>query len=236
MKKMKTALVTGGNKGIGLEIARTLHDGGYTVYVVARDFSQFSLKADTIIPKVFDLEKVSDILTFVKSLKPIDVLVNNAGYMNALDITEYTLEEQERIFRVNLEAPIEFIRAVLPKMKEQEFGRIINIASVAGQTGHPDVWYGVTKAGLINATISLSHVLNGTGITINAVLPGPVDTSMMKYFSEERKNFLRKYVNVTGTYLDPKAVAEVVKWFAQERQSYLSGTCLEVNNCVSWFQ
>ena len=233
---MKTVLVTGGAKGIGFEIVRLLSKGEYMIYVIDRDFANFSMQAPNIKCIEFDISRVADISALVQPLEPIDILVNNVGYMNALNISEYTIEDQEKIFKVNLEAPIEFIKAVVINMKANKFGRIINIASVAGQIGHPDVWYGATKAGLINATISLSHILKGTGITINAVSPGPVATQMIKHFSENRKNFLREYVNVTGEYLDPKHIADCVSWFAQEKQSYLNGICLEVNDGVTWFK
>lgn len=231
---MKTVLISGGNKGIGLTITNTLKDKGYTIYCLGRDFKDFTIKQKNVKTIIFDLERVDEISKLVLSLGNIDILINNAGYMYAQNIDQYTIEEQEKIFRVNLEAPIELIKAVLPSMQKQQFGRIVNIASLAGCIGHPDVWYGITKAGLINATISLSHIIKGNGITINAILPGPIATKMVKNFSEERKNFLRKYVNITGQYLPPQSIVECVEWFIDDNHIYLNGNCLEISDGVTW--
>jgi 3-oxoacyl-[acyl-carrier protein] reductase len=100
------------------------------------------------------------------------VLVNNAGIQAALPIDRYTDEARTRMLRVNLEAPVELIRAASKGMAERGSGRIVNVASVAAFMAHTDLWYGVTKAGVVSFTRSFASYLGPQGIQVNAVAPG----------------------------------------------------------------
>jgi len=142
---LKTALVTGAGRGIGLATAKALSAAGLRVIGLDLGFPQGSNGV------TYDLEDLEGIPALVESLGAIDVLVNNAGVQTAVSIERYTEEARRRILRVNLEAPVELIRALSKQMIERKSGRIVNVASVAAFTAHTDLWYGVTKAGVVRA-------------------------------------------------------------------------------------
>ena len=114
--------------------------------------------------------------------------------MNSLPYDNYPEEKMNKIMDINLYAPIEFIKQVSKSMIEAGTGRIVNTASIAGQIGHPDIWYGISKAGIINATKSFAKLLGSKGIVINAVAPGPVETDMMNVIPEQRKKDIKSSV------------------------------------------
>ncbi|HYT48612.1 MAG TPA: SDR family oxidoreductase, partial [Burkholderiales bacterium] len=165
---MKTALVTGAARGIGRAAAEALEKSGFRV-----------LRLDVQGEISYDLTNLAGIPKLVDSLGEIHVLVNNAGVQNAVGIDRYTDAQRERILRINLEAPVELIRSVSKQMVARGSGRIINLASVAAYTAHTDLWYGVTKAGVVSYTRSFASYLGPHGIQVNAVAPGPIDTELL---------------------------------------------------------
>lgn len=230
MQVTKTALVTGGNKGIGLEVTRQLVQLGYRVFVVARSFDRCELlSSKNVINKTFDLTKIERIPELVSELGEIDVLINNAGVMHSLPFDNYPQEKLNEILKLNIEAPVALIREISKTMIAKGSGRIVNNASIAGEIGHPDIWYGITKAGLINATKSFAKILGAKGIVINAVAPGPVETDMLSVIPEERKNAIKSTV-YSGRFAKPDEVAKAIVWLATECPEYINGTCLDINN------
>lgn len=227
---LKTVLITGGNKGIGLETTKLFHQLGYKVFVVARDFSDGSLQpADTIIKKCFDLTEIDRIPQLISELGHIDVLINNAGVMHSIPYDNYPQEKIVQMIKLNIEAPVALMREVSKSMINNGSGRIVNNTSLAGEVGHPDVWYGITKAGLINATKSFAKILGPKGVVINAVAPGPVETDMLHLIQEDRKKAILNAV-YTGRFARPEEVAKAIVWLATECPEYINGTCLDINN------
>ena len=165
---MKSALVTGAGRGIGRAAAEALQHAGLRVVSLDRQFPDKALKDQV----VYDLEDLAGIPKLVASLGEIDVLVNNAGVQTAVSIDRYTDEARRRMLRINLEAPVELIRAVSKQMIERRAGRIVNVASIAAYSAHTDLWYGVTKAGVVSFTRSFASYLGPHGIQVNAVAPG----------------------------------------------------------------
>lgn len=226
----KTAVVTGGNKGIGLETTRMLLDKGFDVCVVARDFSGFPLASHKGVRTVaFDLSRIEDIPALVAGIGHIDVLMNNAGIMYALPYTDYPREKSDMLVRVNLEAPVALMREASASMVRGGGGRIVNNASVAAHTGHPDVWYGITKAGLVNATKSFAKLLGSKGVVVNAVAAGPVETDMLHTIPEERRKAILQAVH-TGRFAHADEVAATMVWLATDCPEYINGTCIDINN------
>ncbi|MDA3924202.1 MAG: SDR family NAD(P)-dependent oxidoreductase [Kiritimatiellae bacterium] len=226
----KTVLVTGGNKGIGLEVTRKFLAMNYTVIVVARSFEGCDLpESDNLVKKSFDLTDVEKIPELIAELGAIDILINNAGVMHSLPFDQYPAEKKNNILKLNIEAPVALIREVSKYMVGQGSGRIVNNASIAGHIGHPDVWYGITKAGLINATKSFAKLLGPQGIVINAVAPGPVETDMLAVIPEARKAAIKKIV-FTGRFAKPEEVAKAIVWLATESPAYINGTCTDIND------
>ncbi|HVZ11466.1 MAG TPA: SDR family oxidoreductase [Patescibacteria group bacterium] len=230
---MKRVLVTGGTSGIGLAITKLFVSNGFDVIVLARDFSTFpkSLKQKTK-QVVFDLSKVSEIPSLAQGIGDIDILINNAGATNSLPYDKYPKDQKDMIIKINLEAPVALITEFSKGMMRRGTGRIVSVASVAGQTGSSDIWYGITKAGVINFTKSFARILGERGIIINCVAPGMVEgTNMFDAISSERKqNHLKRVL--THDFIKTKSVAETVYWLATESPVYINGTCLDINNGI----
>ncbi len=226
----KTVLVTGGNKGIGLEVTRKFLALDYQVIAVARSFAGCELAdASNLIKKSFDLTAVEQIPELIAELGEIDTLINNAGVMYSLPFDHYPAEKMDYMLRLNIEAPVALIREVAPSMIRKGAGRIVNNASIAGHIGHPDIWYGITKAGLINATKSFAKLLGPQGIVINAVAPGPVETDMLAVIPEARKAAVKQMI-FTGRFARAEEVAAAIVWLATDSPVYINGTCVDIND------
>ena len=228
MKKNRTVLITGGNKGIGLAVTTNFLEAGYSVIVIAREFKNF-IYNDKVKTIPFDLTAVSEIPSMIATLPSVDILINNAGIMHALPYNNYPQEKSDEIIKLNIEAPVALIREISTSMIANGFGRIVNNASIAGQIGHPDIWYGITKAGMINMTKSFAKVLGPDGIVINAVAPGPAETEMLEVIPEQRKKDIKKSV-YTGRFAYAEEVADTIFWLATDSPEYINGTCIDINN------
>ena len=215
---MKTALVTGAGRGIGRAAADALQKAGLKV-----------LRLDVEGEIAFDLTNLAGIPRLVDGLGEIDVLVNNAGVQNAVPIDKYTDELRARIIRVNLEAPVELIRAVSKQMIARKAGRIVNMASIAAYTPHTDLWYGVTKAGVVSFTRSFANYLGPHGIQVNAVAPGPIDTPLLDKAQPEPVDELMKKV-YTRRKGRPDEVAEAVRWLALDAPAIINGAVIDVTD------
>jgi 3-oxoacyl-[acyl-carrier protein] reductase len=225
----KTVLITGGNKGIGLEVTRLFLNLNYKIIIIARDFNNFEFKDNNKIKQIeFDLSRVDEISTLISSLKSIDILINNAGVMYSLPYNQYPNDKKESILKLNIEAPIKLIEEVSENMIKKGTGRIVNNASIAGQIGHPDIWYGITKAGLINATKSFSKSFNGK-IIINAVASSPVETDMLNIIPKPRQEAFLKTV-IAKRFAKAEEIAKTIVWLAIDSPEYINGTCIDINN------
>lgn len=226
----KTVLITGGNKGIGLETTRLFLKNNYKVIIVARDFKNFEFNDNNNVKKVeYDISNIENIAALVNKIGHVDILINNAGIMNSIPYDNYPLERMNKIMDINLYAPIEFIKEVSKSMVLSGSGRIVNTASVAGQIGHPDIWYGVSKAGIINATKSFAKLLGPKGIIVNAVAPGPVETDMLSVIPEQRKKDIKNSV-FTDRFAKAEEVAKTIYWLSTDCPEYINGTCIDINN------
>jgi NAD(P)-dependent dehydrogenase (short-subunit alcohol dehydrogenase family) len=215
---LKTALVTGAARGIGRAAADALEKAGLKV-----------LRLDVQGEVPYDLTNLGGIAKLVDSLGEIHVLVNNAGVQNAVAIDQYTDEQRQRIIRVNLEAPVELIRAVSKQMIARKAGRVVNMASIAAYTPHTDLWYGVTKAGVLSFTRSFAQFLGPHGIQVNAVAPGPIDTPLLDKAQPERVDELMKKV-YTRRKGRPDEVAEAVRWLALDAPAIINGAVIDVTD------
>jgi 3-oxoacyl-[acyl-carrier protein] reductase len=222
---VKTALVTGAGRGIGLATARLFAEKGLAVVGVDKHFpAKESFKS-----VVYDLQDLAGIPQLVGSLGEIDVLVNNAGVLYCPPHDGFTEAQVQEILVVNLRAPVALIEALAPQMKSRKSGRIVNVGSVAAFTGHPDLWYGATKAALLNITKSYAGYLGRDGILVNAVAPGPTLTPMYDQLPQSRKDAVTRSV-YSGRACMPEEVAQAIVWLGTSSPSYLSGTTLDVNN------
>jgi 3-oxoacyl-[acyl-carrier protein] reductase len=228
MNPPKRVLVTGANKGIGRSVADLFLQKGYEVFSLSRTGSNHKMQMEKEI--VFDLRQ-TNLRPVYESTGNIDILVNNAGIMHPATLETYTREQQEEILAVNLIAPLELSRLYLSGMVAQGGGRIINVASIAGHLGHPDIWYGITKAGMINMTKSIARSHGGKGIFVAAVAPGPVYTDMFDMIPQKRKDAMMM-LKFSPKFTYPADVAKLILWLATEAPAHMSGGCFDINDGI----
>jgi len=121
------------------------------------------------------------------------------------------------------------IECISVQMKKRKSGRIVNVGSVAAFTGHPDLWYGITKAGILNLTKAWAKELGPHGILVNAVAPGPTQTAMYDQLPQSRKDGVMRSV-YSGRVCRPEEVAAAILWLGSACPEYINGTTLDVNN------
>jgi len=177
----------------------------------------------------FDLMRISEIPALIAALGDFDTLVNNAGVLHCDPIDAIPDAHRSEILAVNLEAPAALIAAVAPAMKARRSGRIVNVSSVSAFTGHPDLWYGITKAGILNLTKSWARALGPHGILVNAVAPGPTETHMYDQLPQSRRDDVMRAV-YSGRVCKPQEVAEAIYWLGSDCPDYISGSTIDVNN------
>jgi len=222
---MNTVLITGAGRGIGLATARAFRDAGWKVLALDKQFGT-EIVGERVL---YDLRELAGIPKMIAALGEIDTLINNAAVLYC-DAYESIPEAHRReILAVNLEAPVAMIEALAPQMRARKSGRIVNVGSVAAFTGHPDLWYGAAKAGLLNVTKSYAAHLGRHGILVNAVAPGPTQTAMYDQLPQSRKDGVMRSV-VSGRVCQPEEVAQAVLWLGAHCPGYVNGTTLDISN------
>jgi NAD(P)-dependent dehydrogenase (short-subunit alcohol dehydrogenase family) len=222
---MSTVLITGAARGIGLATARAFLAAGWKVLALDKDFSGFDLKGAQRID--FDLRNLSEIKALARH--EVHTVVNNAGVLFCDPYEAIPEANKREVLAVNIEAPAALIQALAPQMKARKSGRIVNVGSVAAFTGHPDLWYGITKAGILNLTKAWAKELGPHGILVNAVAPGPTQTAMYEQLPQSRKDGVMKSV-YSGRVCAPEEVAAAILWLGTACPEYVNGTTLDVNN------
>jgi len=237
----RVAIVTGGARGIGKAIAARLVAEGATVVIAdvldraaemaAKELEKAGRHVMAIPVDVADSHKVTSMVQAVlKQCGRIDILVNNAGVAGEVTpVREMPESEWHRVLAVNLHGVFYCSRAVLPAMLSQKNGRIVNLASVAGKEGNPNMAaYSVSKAGVICFTKSLAKEVARDGITVNCVTPALTETDMARGFSPEQKAFLASKVPL-GRLASPEEIAAVVLFLASEEASFVTGAVYDAS-------
>ena len=206
-----------------MALTKLFLEQGDRVIVVARDFKDF-VYANKVECVEYDLTDVENISNLIAQIGNIDTLINNAGVMYSLPYNDYPQAKVESMLKLNLEAPIKLIEECV----KAGATRVVNNASIAGEIGHPDVWYGVSKAGLINATKSFAKIFEGK-VVINAVAPSPVETDMLETIPKERREAFLKTV-VSKRFATAEEVADTMFWLATSSPEYINGTTVDINN------
>ena len=236
----KTALVTGGAKGIGAAICKALANDGYRIALNYNSSFESATELKNELSSVTHIEifkadisdssEVERMFTEIESVfGGVDVLINNAGIAQQALFTDITDEMWQKMIGVNLTGAFNCCRRALPYMIRNKFGKIINITSMWGEVGASmEVHYSASKAGLIGLTKALAKEVGLSGITVNAVSPGVVETDMMASFSDEVKSSLADEtpLGVLGT---PENIASAVSFLASDKAGFITGQVVSVN-------
>ena len=226
---LKVALITGGNRGIGLAIANKFKADGYQVVVTYRSGNP-PADFDSVVMDVTDSESVNaGIATIEKKYGRIDVLVANAGITKDGLVMRMSDADFDSVIDTNLNGAFRVARACTRGMLKQKSGRMIFIGSVVGMLGSAgQVNYAATKSGLIGMARSFARELGSRGITANVVAPGFVDTDMTAVLDETRKAEIVAAVPL-GRFCSADEIAGVVAFLASPEAAYISGAVIPVD-------
>jgi 3-oxoacyl-[acyl-carrier protein] reductase len=242
MVRDRVAIVTGAAQGIGKAIASRLVHGGYTVCVADIDgngafetalaiagdnaVNAFAVRVD-----VCDTESTRELARLVvERAGRIDVLVNNAGIAGrAAPLNEYPEPEWARVLAVNLTGVFNCCRTVLPSMLAQGSGRIVNVASIAGKEGNPNMCaYSASKAGVIGLTKSLAKEVATRGILVNCVTPAVIETGILSQLTDEAVKYMVSKIPMSRVG-QPEEVAELVAWLASDQCTFSTGAVFDIS-------
>ena len=233
---MNTVLITGGSRGIGAEMVRRFSRSGFLVAFVyhqshsaanalAKETGAYPICADVSVS--FEVERA--VREAKAQLGHIDVMINNAGVAGFRLFTEITEKEWEKHIATNLNSAFYFSRAVLPEMINRKSGVILNISSLGGQVGAScEVHYSTAKAGLIGLTRALAKEVGPSGIRVNCIAPGAIQTDMISSLSPEDCEALCEETPL-GRLGTPQDIAEAAYFLAGEGASFITGQVLGVN-------
>jgi 3-oxoacyl-[acyl-carrier protein] reductase len=236
----RVALVTGASQGIGRACAIALAEAGADIALGSRNQEKLGAVAKEIealgrkaVPLNLDVSNSASVQAAVKqaleALGKIDILVNNAGITKDNLLLRMKPEDWDLVLRTNLDGAYHMVRAVLPGMVRQRYGRIINITSVVAQTGNSgQANYVASKAGLIGLTKAVAAEVASRSITVNAVAPGFISTAMTEKLSDDIKSKLLSIVPL-GRMGTDRDVACAVRFLASDEASYITGHVLNVN-------
>src|ERR1043165_7309821 len=235
----RVAIVTGASRGLGLAAARRLHELGASVAVNVRDSDRAEAAAKTVGARAFAVP--GDLTTdgiperIVRSTLDrfgrVDILVNNAALARSTRFEQLSVEEWRAALETNMTAPFRLIKAVLPTMKAQQYGRVVNISSSAGRMVSTlgGAHYTASKTGLLGLTRAAAKELGKFGITVNAVCPGMIDTELTHEHADTA--LLEK---LAAGYPIPRIgtareVADVICFAASEAAGYITGASFDIN-------
>lgn len=235
------AIVTGGARGIGFATAEALGRDGYTLVLADLDreaaeeaasrLERDGFTAAAVETEVSDADSVQKMVDEVLGrFRRIDVLVNNAGIAGrAAPIHEVTIEEWDRLMAIDLRSVFLCTRAVLPGMLERGSGSIVNVASVAGKEGNPNMTpYSSAKAGVIGFTKAVAKEVAQKGIRVNAVAPATAETDILKTLSEQAVDYMRSKIPM-GRLCRVEEVASVIAFLVSDGASFVTGQTYDIS-------
>lgn len=237
--KDRFAIVTGGAQGIGRAVVERFLASGARVAIFDRDTALVVETADElgrarVMPVTVDVSRLADVERAVAEVHAefgrIDILVNNAGVAGANHKTwDYPEEEWKKVMAINLDGPFFCCRAVAPHMIAQKYGRIVNVASIAGKEGNPNASaYSASKAGVIALTKSLGKELAGYDIAVNCVTPAAARTAIFDQMSQEHIDYMLSKIP-RGRFVQVEEVAATIAFAASADCSFTTGAVFDLS-------
>ncbi len=238
---MKTALITGASRGIGKATAELFAENGYAVIInynkseeeALNLVSEIRAKGKTAMAVKADVSNPDEVSEMMKKISEnfssVDVLINNAGISLQKMLTETTLEEWDNIFGITARGTFLVTKSVLPMMISKKYGSIINISSIWGNVGAScEVAYSSAKSALIGFTKALAKEVGPSGVRVNCLCPGVIDTDMNKMHSEETLSALCDETPLMRIG-NPSEVAETILFLASEKSSFITGQVFSID-------
>ena len=237
--KNRVAIVTGGAQGFGLAITERFIDAGAKVIIWdvdenAAKESVTKIKSENVSYQIVDVTNFEiinkNLLETEKSHKKIDIFINNAGMagMNTT-VADYPIDEWKKIMDLNLNSVFYCCKAVVPFMTKNDYGRIVNIASIAGKEGNPNASaYSTSKAGVIGLTKSLGKELAQKNIAVNCVTPAAAKTRIFDQMTEEHINYMLSKIP-RNKFAKVEELASLVTWLASEENSFSTAAVFDLS-------
>ena len=236
----RTAVVTGGAKGIGLAIANRFIHSGANVIIWDIDKNRLRQSVELLDNKESVKTEVVDVTAkqsieaatskVLEAENKIDILVNNAGAVGTLaPVWEQPIENWEKMLRLNLTSAFMCCQSIVPSMISKKYGRVVNIASNAGKIGiKNNSGYAAAKAGLISLTKSLSKEVAKTGVLVNCITPGGANTELYDNLSGEYRSRIEAGMEL-GRLVEPEEIAALAAWLASEECSFSTGAAFDIS-------
>ena len=234
--KNQVAVVTGGANGIGFSVAERLSKSGASVKIWDLDIEVAQTAAETINAEAVECD-ITDWIsvqnateTSINGSEKIDILVNSAGIAGPNDtVVDYDNKAWDRIISVNLTGTYYVNKAVVPHMKANGYGRIVNIASVAGKDGNPNASaYSASKAGVIALTKSLGKELADSNIAVNCVTPAAARTAIFDQMSQEHIDYMLSKIP-RGRFVEVKEISSMIAWMVSAENSFTTGAVFDLS-------
>ena len=234
----RTAIITGGAQGLGLGIAKRFIESGAEVIIwdidkrLIKEAKQ-ELNSNKLTSQIVDVTDFEDIKTNIDAIiinKKVDIFVNNAGVTGlTTGLWDYPIDEWHKVLNVNLNGTFYCCKAVVPHMIKNNYGRIVNIASISGKEGNANASaYSSSKAGVIGLTKSLGKELADKNIAVNVVTPAGAKTRILDQMTKEHINYMLSKVP-RNRFLEVDELASLVAWLASEENSFSTGAVFDIS-------
>ena len=236
--KNRTAIITGGAQGFGLDIAKKFLNSGANVIIWDIDEKELQnavkkINNPKLVYNVIDVsnfEKVNNTVIEINKSSNIDILINNAGITGpTAELWNYSINDWNKVVEINLNGTFNCCKSIVPNMIKNNYGRIVNIASIAGKEGNPNASaYSTAKAGVIGFTKSLGKELADKNIAVNCITPAAAKTRIFDQMTQEHIDYMLSKIP-RNRFVLVEELASLVAWMASEENSFTTGAVFDLS-------